>query len=320
MKNFKIKLLSILSLMILTSTLTGCNVKFIEKAPEKETETSEDLGQIEDNPNDSEHLSLEEVEDPNTTETSEEKSEETTIESTETSTLGENQQEVNGVIFNMETKTMYIKTNTKLYANAKLTGTASTGVTQGSKITMYGLSEDGKVAMVKSASSSTMYFIAYEYLSEDVIEYSSEETLTESETSESEQHSSETPSSTTSEEQPSSQEQPSTQRPQETNRPQQPVDNGGGIAYPSNPSSTSINFGVTFADETFTATAVATTTVNDQPGKVLNSTGITAIKTLNKGDTIKCTGIGQNGYIRVIINEGQDNERIGFVLNTDLKR
>ena len=60
MLNILRKLTLALSFIMLTSTLTGCNIKFIEKAPPKEsTETSEDLGEVVVNPNDSDHMTIE---------------------------------------------------------------------------------------------------------------------------------------------------------------------------------------------------------------------------------------------------------------------
>ena len=106
-----------------------------------------------------------------------------------------------------------------------------------------------------------------------------------------------------------------TQDPAPQPNPDPPVAQGG-IPYPSNPSSTSINLGVTFADESFTATVVNTTTMNSGPGKVLNSTGYSVIETFEAGTTVNCTGIGNNGYIRVELANGT----VGFILNTDLKR
>ena len=336
----KTKILMLLSLIMLTSALTGCDIKFIEKAPPKEsTETSEDLGDIVDNPEDTDHMTLSSEssetseqesseEKPSSTETSTEPS--TPSESTETTTLKENQQEANGVIFNMQTKEMYVKADSKLYANAKLSGTASSGVSQGSKLTVYGISEDGKIAMVRIASG-TIYYTALANLSNEVVPYPTEESSTETE----EPTSSEVPSSQTSQssqqpsEQPSSQEpsssqsteQQSSEKPSSSETkpnpkpPEQPKPTGG-IPYPSNPASTSINFGITFADETFTATVVNKTTMNSGPGKVLNSTGYIAIETFTKGTTVNCTGIGQNGYVRVVLADGT----VGFILGTDLKR
>lgn len=345
MLNILRKLTLALSFIMLTSTLTGCNIKFIEKAPPKEsTETSEDLGEVIVNPNDSDHMTIESSEtesnetpsiekptepEPESSETSE------SIESSETTTLKENQQEVNGVIFNMDTREMFAKSDAKLYASAKLTGKSSSGVSQGSKVTVLGISEDGKVAMVKIASGP-LYFMSYSFLSVDFVEYSTESseeppesTPESSQTSESTRPPESTSQSTTPP--PESSERPpeSTTRPSESSeeppenseRPTQPpVEErpaGGGIPYPDNPESTSINFGVVFADVNFTATTVSNNTViTSGPGKALPSNGYVELKTLYKGLTVTCTGIGQNGYIRILMDDG----RVGFILNTNLKR
>ena len=53
-------------------------------------------------------------------------------------------------------------------------------------------------------------------------------------------------------------------------KPQKPT---GGIAYPSKPSSTSINYGVTFADVNMNVKTVRTADLNSGPAKALNSNG-----------------------------------------------
>ena len=90
----------------------------------------------------------------------------------------------------------------------------------------------------------------------------------------------------------------------------------GGISYPSNPKSTTTNFGITFADVDRKITAVRDgVIISSGPDKAANSTGYAELGVLNKGDTIRCTGIGKNGWCRVITS----SETVGFVYNLYVK-
>jgi cytoskeletal protein RodZ len=189
--------------------------------------------------------------------------------------------------------------------------------------------------MVKIASGP-LYFMSYSFLSVDFVEYSTESseeppesTPESSQTSESTKPPESTSQSTTPPPESSERPSESTTRPSESSEeppesserpPQPPAEErpaGGGIPYPDNPASTSINFGVVFADVNFTATTVSNNTViTSGPGKALPSNGYVELKTLYKGLTVTCTGIGQNGYIRILMDDG----RVGFILNTNLKR
>lgn len=175
--------------------------------------------------------------------------------------------------------------------------------------------------------------------SETIKNETKEDISTEKNTSSSEESSS---SSIESSQQPSQTEQPSTQKPgsfeysntqtdsrtedsssQQTNQnttssqepsssyqqPSEPVDNYDGIPYPSNASSTSVNIGVEFADVNISLTVRKDgTQISNGPDRISNSTGYYSLGTLNKGATIKCTGIGRNGYVRV-----EYNGQTGFI-------
>lgn len=89
-------------------------------------------------------------------------------------------------------------------------------------------------------------------------------------------------------------------------KPQEPT---GGIAYPSKPSSTSINYGVTFADVNINVKTVRTADLNSGPAKALNSNGYKKIQTFPAGTKLKATGIGKNGWIRIKLSNGT----IGYI-------
>ena len=86
----------------------------------------------------------------------------------------------------------------------------------------------------------------------------------------------------------------------------------GGIKYPSSPKSTSTNFGIVFADVDRTITAVRDgVVISSGPNNPANSNGYSKLGTLNKGDTIKCLGIGKNGWCKVLMKD----KSYGFVYN-----
>lgn len=116
---------------------------------------------------------------------------------------------------------------------------------------------------------------------------------------------------------PQPQPQPTPQpAPQPTPQPAPTPQARGGISYPSNPQSTSVNFGVTFADENFTATLLRGAALSSGPGPISGSTGYGELEYLSEGMTVNCTGIGDNGYIRIALANGV----VGFIHNQDLMR
>ncbi len=320
--NKKIFLGFSISVLGLASTLTGCNVKFIEKAPPKEPpkEETSNLGDIDIGTEDTDHMEIETSESVVNPFEPEDSSEEPVETETETSTLGENQKEVEGIIFDMEKKDIYVAETTKAYPSPSLRGSGSSTLSKGSRLTLLGISKDKAVSMVKVANGS-IYFMDRSKLSETPVSYDPPPTeppeIEESQSSEnneiippSENQNTETITPVN----PSTPPAPTT--PPSPPKPPEPPKVQGGIDYPRNPSSTSINFGVTFADESFAATVVNKTTMNSGPGRVLPSTGYEVIETFEKGTTVNCTGIGQNGYVRVVLADGTQ----GFILNSDLKR
>lgn len=337
----KKKILMSLSLILITLSLSGCNIKFIEKAPEKEETSEEDtsgLGDVSLAPEDEDHMELSTKEESTetTTKDSFDKDDFSTSETQSTEppkTLKENQKEINGIVFDTLLKEVYAKEDVALFASADLTGKAATNIKKDTALTLTGLSEDKTIAMVRNATGS-IFYVEYRYLTEKnpnpetsqattTPKPKDDKTSTSQASSETVVDVPEAPSTTPEQQKPQEPQAPSNPQPAQTTQPtQNPTPNPeppkaqGGIDYPSNPSSTSINLGVTFADESFTATVVNRTTMNSGPGKVLNSTGYTVIETFEAGTTVNCTGIGNNGYIRVELANGT----VGFILNTDLKR
>ena len=336
----KKKIFMVLSFMIITFSLSGCNIKFIEKAPEKEETTEEDtsgLGDVSIAPDDEDHMTISSSEESE--ETSRESFDKDDVSTSESSeeppkTLGENQKEINGIVFDTLLKEVYAKEDIALFASADLTGKAAINVEKNTALTLIGLSVDKTIAMVRNATGS-IFYVEYRYLTEKNPNPETSQTTSEQTPTPKPKDDDKTPSSSESSTQVAdvpdpepSTSTPQPQKPQENPVQTQPTQDPapqpnpdppvaqGGIPYPSNPSSTSINLGVTFADESFTATVVNTTTMNSGPGKVLNSTGYSVIETFEAGTTVNCTGIGNNGYIRVELANGT----VGFILNTDLKR
>lgn len=308
-----------MSVLGLASTLTGCNIKFVEKAPPKEPpkEDTSNLGDIDISAEDTEHMEIETTESLINPFEPDDSSEEST--ETETSTLAENQKEVENVIFDMDKKDIYVAETTQAYPSPSLKGSGASTLSKGSRLTLMGVSQDKSVCMVKIANGS-IYFMDRSKLSETPVSY--DPPPTEPPASESTENNSEnneaitTPSENSNSESIAPTNPPAPTTPPAPPKPPEPPKVQGGIDYPRNPEITSINFGVTFADESFTATVVNRTTMNSGPGKVLPSTGYEVIETFEKGTTVNCTGIGQNGYVRVVLADGTQ----GFILNTDLKR
>lgn len=315
----KRKLLTILMGFFLVMSLTGCDIKFIEKVEPESTETStENFGDIiieNSKTESSENTNTEDTqkEPENTiseTESSENiESSEIINESSESSESSETQKpgtfEYSGITFiSLEaTPTMYCKENCSAKVNPSIAAKDYATLQKGDFVTVKAISEDERWAMV-SVYGGPASFIKYEYLTEEEIRM--EQTLSElpsynesSSTNESSQSQTSTETNVPS----SSEVQSSSQQPSE------PVDTYAGIAYPSNASSTSFNMGVEFADVNITLTVRKDgTQISNGPDKVANSTGYYALGTLDKGSSIKCTGIGRNGYVRVDYN-GQ----IGFI-------
>lgn len=306
-------------------SLTGCNVKFIEKVePESTESSSENFGNIiiESSKTESSETTKNETKEDNSTEKntlSSEESSSSSIESSQqpsqteqSSTQKPGSFEYSGITFISldATPTMYCKEDCSAKVNPSVAAKDYTSLKKGDFVTVKAVSEDERWAMV-SVYGGPAAFIKYEYLTDEEVrveqslselqpsttESSSENTQTDLRTEDS--SSQQTNQNTTSSQEPSSSYQ----------QPSEPVDNYDGIPYPSNASSTSFNMGVEFADVNISLTVRKDgTQISNGPDRVSNSTGYYSLGTLNKGATIKCTGIGRNGYVRV-----EYNGQVGFI-------
>lgn len=306
-------------------SLTGCNVKFIEKVePESTESSSENFGNIiiESSKTESSETIKNETKEDSSTEKNTLSSEESSSSSIESSqrpsqteqpsTQKPGSFDYSEIIFISldATPTMYCKEDCSAKVNPSVAAKDYTSLKKGDFVTVKAVSEDERWAMV-SVYGGPAAFIKYEYLTDEEVrveqslselqpsttESSSENTQTDSRTEDS--SSQQTNQNTTSSQEPSSSYQ----------QPSEPVDNYDGIPYPSNASSTSFNMGVEFADVNISLTVRKDETqISNGPDRVSNSTGYYSLGTLNKGTTIKCTGIGKNGYVRV-----EYNGQVGFI-------
>lgn len=333
------KLLLSLTLMgIIATACTGCsNMKFVEKV----SESTEELGEI----NDSEDLgdiTEVEIEEPVSEET-------TTVVDNPNITV------VNGITFKKcEEKTVYLKEDASIIKSPDEKSTVVETLLKGDTLTILSKSEDGVWAIVRHYDGPICYIrlshITYSIVKPDIPE------LTESQSSENTSQSESKTESVAPE--PTQSTQPSTSKPEshktESTKPEstkpsttqqasssqktesvapstttvvvppepsesEEVDPGyltSGIPYPANPSGTSINLGVTFANVDMILTVTYDkTTANSGPGKATTSTGYEVRATFMKGNTVACTGIGDNGYCRVELANGI----IAFIDGTHLQ-
>lgn len=289
-------LLAFVLASVSSTLLTGCNVKFIEKV-ETTTESSEDLGHItgDDLTDDDTHkeVTVSTVDTSKTTVTTE------SSEKSETSSSDDNKIKIGDYTFmyNEHTTTGYIKADTIAYTQPAKEAKEYQTLKKGDVVIVTGVSDCGTWNIVRIDGGPSVYMyaidISYEYIEPD-------KTLSLSlSTESSEESSSETSSSeTSSSEQSSSSQQPDTPP---SPPPQEPEYQG--IPFPSNPVSTTWNFGVEFADVYMNVTIRESgTQASNGPGKIANSTGYVSIATFNKGDVVVCTGIGRNGFVRIDYN------------------
>lgn len=285
--------------ILLCLTLTGCNVKFIEKVENNnpsETEETEDFGDIIiEIPSPSPGPVVESSPNPESTDTPETSDPITPspVETEEPSSspggdegLKEGEFEYGNMIFIRKevSVTYWCKDDVDAKVSPSSSAKTYTSLKKGDFVTLMAVSKDDKWAMV-SIYGGPSSFIQYEYLSEDevIVQQEIEELPSPS------------PSPSEKPQVSSSPEPPSYETPSPS-----PSDEYTGIGYPSNASSTSFNMGVEFADVTITLTVRKDNTqISNGPDVVSNSTGYYSLGTLNKGDTVKCTGIGRNGYVRV---------------------
>lgn len=305
------KILPIILISIIAMSLTGCNVKFIEKVEPEQTEKStEDFGSIIIDETDSSKSTTSSTQ-KQSEQTQTTKSEEETDFSEQAEPVSDGTFEYGGMKFIRDdsSPTFYCKENCVAKISPSSSSKDYTNLQKGDFVTLKALSVDNTWAMVSIYGGPTS-FVEYKYLTEEEIRQ--EQTIAPLPSSEQSEVASETTSEETPvvEPQPASSEAPSqtqSQAPASSTAPQE--DTYSGIPYPSNASSTSYNMGVEFADVTITVTVRKDgTQISNGPDKIANSTGYYSLGVLNKGDTIKCTGIGRNGYVRV-----EFNGQIGFI-------
>ena len=292
-----------LSLIIVLS-LSGCGVKFVQKAPEESInyggvseESKSNLGEIT------------ETEDVESTE-----------ESTEESVDRSNITTINDIDFEMKENTIqvYLLDDAQTFKNPLSDAEVFEELLKGEPLELMAISSDNTWAMIKHFNGPISYVkmenISYTYVrpnpntensesTEDTENTeSTESTKDTSESSESTEKTESTQSTTTS-----STESTATTTTATTTTTES-IDYSyttGGIPYPSNPASTSINLGVTFADVDMVLTVTYNgATANSGPGKVTTSTGYEVKATFSKGSTVYCTGIGENGYCRIELANG----------------
>ena len=298
----------ILFLLIATTTLSlsGCGIKFIEKVePSTEESTSNLGGIIIDKTTSASTESSKSDESPTDNTLSQEP--DTTIpeESSENATEPESITGIfkhSGITFIADDSlpTMYCMEECPVKSSPSIAARDLMVLKKGDFVTVQAVSEDNRWAQV-SVYGGAASFMLYEYLTFE--EVSPDNPLNPLETT--------TQETTPSETVPPETIPPQTTVPIQTEPPQtEPPTTTSSytrIPYPSNASSTSFNMGVEFADVILTLTILEDIQVGDGPDYVSGSSGYNVITTLRKGDTIKCTGIGRNGFVRVEVN-GQ----IGF--------
>lgn len=292
--------LLIITLLLFSVSLTGCNIKFIEKVepePTEETIAEENFGS----------LIIEETSESTT------KISETTSESISETSEEESEETVEEGVFNYagikfltdDTEpTLYCKEDCSAKISPSTVSKDYATLKKGEFVTLKAVSEDSKWAMV-SVFGGPSSFVLNEYLTTEEIRQ--EQVLSEVAPVTSETQTTESVSNTESSSQ-TTQQQSTEQQPissesseQQTYQPpQEPVDNYSGIGFPSDASSTSFNMGVEFADVTVTLRVRKNgTQVSEGPDNVSNASGYYSLGTLNAGDSVSCTGIGRNGFVRV---------------------
>lgn len=286
----------------------GCDIKFVEKI---EVATTTPIVEMpEENTNSSEPKPEESTTNPPTI------PEETLSPDKIT--------EVDGVEFAIENVTIYVRRDTSLYDSPSNDKTELGIVSKGEQLISYGVSLDGRFNMVKFNGGDYCYIlskeISYSFIAKETepitIEPTESEKPTENPSNENSEPKNDPIVTDPPQQTPQKPIETPVQRPTQkpTPRPtqkptQKPTTITGGIPYPANPSSTSVNFGVTFADVNIKVKVIKTAKLNSGPAKALNSNGYKTIQTFNVGTTLSCTGIGANGWIRIKLANGT----IGYI-------
>lgn len=312
MKKVKYGLFAV-GLMMMSVSITGCGIKFIEKVEPTSTvsESTEQFGDI----------TIEPTPEP-TSEPTEESSEETTTSSEVKPTeepMPEGMFEYDGVRFirNDSKPTLYVLEDCPAKVSPNMSSKDYTFLYKGDFVTLSALSEDEKWAMV-SIYGGPSSFVEYSCLTYEEVVVSSqvselpsesestESTETTTETTDSESNvvsstatSSQQESSSSSETRPSESSSSSSETYEEPSQ-EEPVDDYEGISFPSNASYTSFNMGVEFADVNITLyVRRGGAVISNGPDRPSNSTGYYIMGELLEGSSVRCTGIGRNGFVRV---------------------
>lgn len=298
------KIICYIFVCIAALSLTGCNIKFIEKVePEPTTEpsTGSSFGTIIiDEPSKTPVASLNPTEEPSQSE-ADESTEPISTEEPTTAPLEEGAFIYNDVKFikDKESPTMWIASDCPAKTKPSMDAKDYTFLNRGDFVTLMAISDDGKWAMV-SIYGGPSSFVEYSNLSEEEINSGGQVgSLTTPTPEPTIQPPENTPEPTQEPTQTPVQTPTPSSTPEPTTEPEPTEDNYTGIAFPANASSTSYNMGVEFADLTITLTIRKETSVSNGPEAPSSSSGYYSMGTLYAGDTIKCTGIGRNGFVRV---------------------
>lgn len=316
------KRLLIICMLLPCMCITGCGVKFIEVAQieKQEVQTGDLPGDVKDAPEKTE-ITVPKEEDektekvPEVTETPEE-----TVEDDDVFKMhGMNFKKVS------PEKSMYLKYTNHARNKPGEDGEKVSVLYKGDTVSLFGISEDGLWGIVRDAGGPQR-FIEMDSLTEEYVEKEKDiGTLG----GESEEQTAETENPSDTDKKPEGNGADVSYAPigggsgtNEANPPAETstdddyysddddeywdgYDYGSGIAFPENADSTSIVMDVEFAEVSLTVYARDNAPVSDGPGMV----GIyMSLGTARKGESMQCTGIGRNGYVRV---EFRGN--IGFI-------
>jgi hypothetical protein len=321
---------SILSILIFIN-LTGCgNIKFIEKVSESTVE----LGEISEDSSLGEIVSAEDPESSMSTEENTESVDNSNIIVIENIEFIKEEKEIQ----------IFLNDDAKLHSLPSVESDVIENLLKGEPLNLIALDKDNNWVMVKHFNGPISYieykYMSYSYVRPDNIVVTPTPEVTPEVTPTPEPTSEPTPTPETTKKPTPTQKPESTPKPTPTPKPEstpkptptpkpestptptptpeptptptptpKPTHNAGyytdGIPYPDNPISTSINLGITFADVDIILTVtIDKTTANSGPGKATTSTGYEVRYTFNKGDTVACTGIGENGYCRIELANG----------------
>lgn len=320
------KILTTFLILSMVIGISGCDVKFIEKVdPDK------DLGNVEEK-------------DPNLGNVPEATAPPATP--TPAPTPKKNIQTINGIVFEMRDDILqvFLAENSDTYKTPEDNAKTEENLLKGEPLNLMGQSEDKKWYMVKHFEGPVCYVlvekVSMSYVKPDttvIVEPTPapptpEPTPTPAPTPKPTKKPKLTPAPTKKPKKtpkPSVADDPdipvqppqggggSGKKPKATKKPQKnPGYKTKGIPYPKNPEATSVNLGITFADvDMILRVTYDNTKANSGPGKATTSTGYFEKQTFMRGDTVSCTGIGQNGYCRVEL----PNNEIGFILGIYLE-